>query len=464
MLFKDLTETVLIDKIKRLKDDIFCFWQPGTVFYSVYSEVKELQLRKEYTPENGVGLYTQVLEELKGNSEAIHKVNQKMIDNGFLGHDHDHWHNESSLKLHLNLNNIAALDESVIFELVKFLVDAADSPENDLGFHFKIIRPDQHDKERFKDTDQITIYFDKYSSTGDMVKLADKIDAFLKSKGLPENSMKLGPKDSFGFNSFVSARFDTNKLLSQYDVYPFFDLELEKFFKAHNPEELKQIPLCALEAVFNNIMLSDITKLKSELTSEDSKTVQMEFEQMLVKPKEYIHRSAERWKVAYEKQKQQDYLLSLAIPQDLNKNPKINKLRKALDELEKYGENLKSNQADPLAQKKSEVALSLAKNLKNQLEIFIQKGDYSKSTYNAFNKKFTETLANKDTQELLKIHRDYKKVILANILIALTLIGSLFVVGKLAHSHVTTGKTVGFFAATKGEKHLKEIEKNTYKP
>ncbi|KGP63431.1 hypothetical protein EP47_09465 [Legionella norrlandica] len=263
MSFKELSDKTLMDSVNKLKDGINCFRMPFTVFYSIHSKSKQLQMKKEYKPTDGIGLYTEVIKTIKGNSDAIRLVNQKMRDNGFWGQHYDN--DEASLKLHLSLNNIGDLDEKTIFELVKFLADEADSPDNDFSFHFKIIEPAQHSSARFKDTDQITIYFDKYSSTGDMVKLTEKIDTFLKKKGLKENTIKLGPKDSFGFNSFVSARFDTNKLLSEYDVYPFFDLELEKFFKKHQPEELKKIPLCALEAVFCRVMLSkQITKLKND--------------------------------------------------------------------------------------------------------------------------------------------------------------------------------------------------------
>ncbi|KGP63430.1 hypothetical protein EP47_09460 [Legionella norrlandica] len=163
-----------------------------------------------------------------------------------------------------------------------------------------------------------------------------------------------------------------------------------------------------------------------------------------------------------EANKQKNHLASFVIKEDLNKNPKIIKLRIALDELEKYGENLKSNKADLLAIQKSNAALDLAKNLKEQLEKFIENGDYTEKTYAAFDKQFKETLADKKTQDLLKTHRNFQKVIVANILIALTMVGALFVVGQLAYSYATTKKATGFFARTHGERHLEQIEEQAY--
>lgn len=205
-------------------------------------------------------------------------------------------HDQASLKLHLNLNDIGLLDEETVLGLVKLLHDEAENPDTNMNFFYKIIDPTKHDHKRFKDTDQLTIYFDKYSSTADVIRLSKKIEDYLLEKGVPKNKTSLGPKDSFGFNSFVSARFDNNKLLGEYDLYSFFDLELGKFFAAHSEaNELETLPLSAFEAVFNTVISSPekFPLIKNQkgvylLSEESSNKVQAEFKKLLSNPKEYI--------------------------------------------------------------------------------------------------------------------------------------------------------------------------------
>lgn len=290
MRFANLTAEQLVKNIQNLGAS--CHWMFGTVFYSIYpKQNKVMGLKEEYKPQSSApGIYTEYHQVKKRDADLVQRAKDKMRAQQFFGQQYDH--PEASLKLHISINNIADLDEEVIMGLINLLKEESESPDNNLNFHFKIIDPARVSLERFKMNDQLTIYFDKYSSTADLIRLADKVDGYLK-KHVKVNEQPLGPKDSCGLNSFVSARFDTNKLLAEYDVYPFFDLELKKFLEQHTPEELEKLPLCAFEAVFNTVISSpDISIPKSGektgLSDEDSKKVALEFEIMLRDPKKYM--------------------------------------------------------------------------------------------------------------------------------------------------------------------------------
>ena len=294
MKFKEFSGEELMKRVNALHDNVTCSPMLGTVFYTIESSnSKTIELKKLYKPElDKPGTFTDYHKNLRKQKELIELMNKKLWANGFYG-EHN-WNPQGALKLHLNLNKIAEMDEAIILGLIHLLIQESESPDNNLSFSFKIIDPSNRDHARFLDTDQLTLYFDKYSSVADLIRLSQKIEDYLLSNNVPPNTIKRGPKDSFGFNSFVSARFDTNRLLGQYDVYPFFDLELEKFFKTHSVDELT-IPICAFEAVFNMVLIADIArniKVKgSGLNKTESDAVQAEFVTMLRDPKKYMSHS-----------------------------------------------------------------------------------------------------------------------------------------------------------------------------
>lgn len=308
--FSRFTAASMANEIKKLRQGVECYPMYMTIFYSIYpgNKQKEMPLKRQYKPvDNVAGFVTDANVKLRADTEAVRAALQKLWDNGIDGSQYIN--DEASLKLHINLNNIGNLDQKIVTGLIKLLVDEAHKANN-MNYHFKIINPESvfeeeyraRGVERFLITDQLTVYLDKYSSTADVIALTKKINQYLLAAGVPENTEKLGPKDKFGFNSFVSARFDTNKLNRDYAEHAFFDWELKKFFEAHKDNLLMaELPLCALESVFNNIILSKtITNLKATpegaLSEEDSKKVQIEFMKMLVAPRKYIADSTEAHK------------------------------------------------------------------------------------------------------------------------------------------------------------------------
>src|SRR3990167_3405954 len=191
----------------------------------------------------------------------------KIAANGLFGRKYDK--DMASIKLHISVNNFNTLTQDAVLNIITMLTKEALLLGTDVLKLFKIIRPEPlkaadpsnppDDKNRFLQTDQLTIYFDEYAPIRTIFLLAEKLNQFLVSEGYV-NTQSLGEKDCFGVNDFVSARFDNNKLLGQYGVYHFFDLELKKFFTAHPGQEaiFDTVPLCALEAVFNRILTSPV--------------------------------------------------------------------------------------------------------------------------------------------------------------------------------------------------------------
>ncbi|MBL7481449.1 hypothetical protein [Legionella bononiensis] len=324
MKFKEFSGEELMKRVNALHDNVTCSPMLGTVFYTIESSnSKIIELKKHYKPElDKPGIFTDYHKNLRIQKELIELMNKKLWANGFYGERN--WNPQGALKLHLNLNKIAEMDEAIILGLIHLLIQESESPDNNLSFSFKIIDPSNRAHDRFFDTDQLTLYFDKYSSAADMIRLSQKIEDYLLSNSVPPNTIKRGPKDSFGFNSFVSARFDTNRLLGQYDVYPFFDLELEKFFKSHSVDELN-IPICAFEAVFNMVLIADIArniKVKgSGLSKKESAAVQAEFETMLQDPKKYMSHS--------------EIKVRLMVQQKLSQAPA--KVRSIIHSVQQYG-------------------------------------------------------------------------------------------------------------------------------
>ncbi len=87
----------------------------------------------------------------------------------------------------------------------------------------------------------------------------------------------------------------------------------------------------------------------------------------------------------------------------------------------------------------------------------LEENSGSEISSSEFKKEF-ERKATRDNKEFIP-HRAYAKVIIANILIALTGIGALFVAGQLIYSYHKYGKAVGFFDKTKGIEKVNAIEK-----
>lgn len=295
MKFGEFSGTDLISKVNDTGAS--CFYMPGTVFFRIFPELspndsnEKMKLKAEYKPEATMpGLHSVQLKHFQENLPMMQQAKDKIKEHERGGMNYQN--PSASLKLHISINNIGELDEETLLGLIELLNNEAESPDTDLNFDYKIIGPDMAENERFKTNDQITIYFDKYSSTAAIARLAGKVDEYLKAR-IPENTQKLGPKDSFGMNSFVSARFDNNKLLEKYHVYPFFDLEIQKFYERYPPEALEKVPLCALESVFTIMLVStDISlnpnALHEELNEESSKKVQAEFDKMLMDPRKYM--------------------------------------------------------------------------------------------------------------------------------------------------------------------------------
>lgn len=294
MKFKDMNSAQLIEQINQLKnkpkEDKFCTWMIGSIFYQVFpNDKKTMSLKDQYKPKNFHGAGTIMNQKIiRAQSKELSKANEKLLEKGFYGQRYNN--DDSSFKLHINLNNIGDIDDSVLMGLIQLLVQESEDPENNMNFHFKIIDPASHQDSRFANTDQITVYFDKYSSLGDLLNLNKKIEQYLK-KHLPENQISMGPKESFCFNSFVSGRFDHNKLADKYTEFKFFDLELKKFFEAHQQDDLSSTPLFIIEAVFNSVILSQDLKIDEktgELDHQESKNVQYEFNKALDNPGKYV--------------------------------------------------------------------------------------------------------------------------------------------------------------------------------
>jgi hypothetical protein len=241
--------------------------------------------------EKSSDLYNNALNRLRKIKENKDKSIKKLKANHLLGRQYNT--DICSFKLHVSLNNILEQDEKIIKKLLLYLVDKY-TEENNLKFDFKIINPkiiDGINLPRFSDHDQITLYFDVYSSIAEMMKLCDDIECLLKGSGI-KNDKGLGPKDVLAMNSFVSGRFDNNKLNQQYGVFHFFDRELLTFFKRYKgrERELDHVPLCIFEVIFHNVLLDEkIKALKSEgLSEQQSIEVQRQLDLIVTNPAHYI--------------------------------------------------------------------------------------------------------------------------------------------------------------------------------
>ncbi|KTD57165.1 hypothetical protein Lsai_1769 [Legionella sainthelensi] len=297
MKFKELTGEALADGIRKQNKAIQCHKMFRAIFYMIdHNPNKYLPLKLICNAGDDLaGPITEFHNLQTANDELKKLAKQKLMNNFFFGMSYENA--DASLKFHVNINEIGDINEEVILGLVKLLSEEALERGNCVNFNYKIIEPAYSSDKRFKNTDQITIYFNKYSSVDAMMLLAEKIDNYLSIQGVPENKTKLGPKDILSLNSFVSARFDNNKLTEAYDVYTFFDLELKKFFaKYKNKTELKGLPVGAIEAVFNSLLTNkEITRLRNETSKElcesDSQIVQNEFDKLVKDPINYMRKA-----------------------------------------------------------------------------------------------------------------------------------------------------------------------------
>lgn len=289
MRYKELKSKEVIDFINEGKLSPVCSFMWRTIFLSIepHSEESRFPLKDNYKKPNEFGLYSEILANQLKKDNEIQFARDKINKNSLYGDYYDN--QEASLKLHININGIGEVDQEIIRGLMTLLIDQSQVEDNNLRYQFKLVQPEYTEDKRFKNTDQVTIYLDKYSSVESVMNLSEKINEYLKKQGL-HNSITLGPKDSFGFNEFVSARFDTNKLLAQYAVFKFFDIEIGKFLYSREKESLRNIPLCAFEAVFYYCLLDPNIDLNGQeaLSPEMSAKVQEQFNIMAQDPKKYL--------------------------------------------------------------------------------------------------------------------------------------------------------------------------------
>ncbi len=433
---------------------------------------KYFKLKQNYkSREEALGLYSDYINELQKKPEVAALGQQKLAENDM---DKGMYHitDDASLKLHLSLNNIGSMDEEIVMGLIDLLIEASQDPNSNLGLHFKITYPHAVELGRFKDNDQFTLYFDKYSSTAAVVRLANQIEEYLHKHDVIDNINPFGDKDVFGFNSFVSARYETNKLNHKYDMHEFFDLELEKFFKSHaDLDQLEELPLCCFEVIFNNLIISkSIRNLRAGrdanpgLSRSDSSMVQREFEKMLNNPKDYISppdidmpaldrtfSTLRPIQLISTEQSQQ--------VEDLSKrDPRIGELFQKLNTMKKYGEYLIT-----IDMYKGNEVIELARDLEINAQNFIlcalkKQPDYSEIL--DFVTDFKNLLHCQD--ELMEEHRAAWKPIVANIFLSLLVI-PLIAIAIKATSHlinkekITLNNTL-FFAQTRSKTKIDEIE------
>lgn len=278
--FKKDIKMRVAGKAKFEADDEGCMVLP-------HAGVKEARLKEKYHEIHG-----EYLKGIRAQTEQVKKAEKKLADNNIPSRPEPGRLAKGGLKLHISLNNYAGVSADTILKLIEFLSKEGADPNNQ--FSFKLF--DAH-VARAANNNQFTLYLDPYMAAGDMMRLAKKIEDFLVAQGVKKNEKILGEKEVFALNPFVAARFDMSPLNHGYGIYNFFDLELQKFFARHQDlRMLDAIPLCAFEAVFNNILLSDeIKNLKAGpagaqgLSPEDSKKVQEHFDRMIKNPEAYIN-------------------------------------------------------------------------------------------------------------------------------------------------------------------------------
>jgi hypothetical protein len=296
MKFRETKPVDFINYIKGLSPDdehpniAYKLPWEGFIWATPYSANEQFELKRHFKLDSKLkGLYTQALIDLR----EIHaeQAEKKIQANALKGERYNE--DEASFKLHISINDILEQDDATIKKVMDLLVERA-AQTNNLLYRFKLVSPDTItgvNLARFADHDQFTVYFDKYSSIAEVVQLCNDIKMVLDENGM-KNTKGLGPKDLLAMNTFVSARYDNNKLTQEYNLFHFYDLELEKFFKRYKgrENELKEVPLCVFEVVFNNILIDpNIAELKSEgLAADASKRVQLQLDAIIKNPKHYV--------------------------------------------------------------------------------------------------------------------------------------------------------------------------------
>jgi hypothetical protein len=138
----------------------------------------------------------------------------------------------------------------------------------------------------------------------------------------------------------------------------------------------------------------------------------------------------------------------------LKNSKEIKKLEQAIENLKQYGTSLRKKSPE-----KSNAAITLSSQLKDKLNKFIENGNEKTMTawsFLLFRKEFKTKLHSQD--KLFAHHRAYHRVIIANVAIALTGVGTLALLGKFLYSLATEKKAVGFFDKTNGQQSIKKIE------
>lgn len=280
--------------VKKLGDKARCA-PMSAMFYEVHPIIPQAkQFKEKFKPEGtSAGMFTQLHQQARADKVGVVKAREKVRENKLPIDLENYSVPDAAIKLHISINQMAKLSQDAFLGLIELLTKEAIDPKNKMAFHFKTSYASsvhlEHGDPRFKDNDQLTLYFDKYSSTGDILRLAKKIDDYLKQH-IPEN--KKHSEDKIHLSSFVSARFDTFRLLEKYGVYHFFDIELQKFIEANKDSAiLDSIPLCAFEVVFYHILIADDIRnfhagqdQEQGLSKEDSDKVQAQFAEMAKDP------------------------------------------------------------------------------------------------------------------------------------------------------------------------------------
>lgn len=180
------------------------FFLPRTKFiFFAYNEISFFPLLTKYKPQ-------------QKNPKSLYRSKQ---------------YDDASLKLHLSITNCSDVEFHKICNVHTFLIKESQEMEN-ASFSYKMIDPKYVNNERFKNHDQFTLYFNKYSSLKYILDFTNKLNQLLKDQGLT-NTEGLGPKDLIRVGEFTSARFDMDKRLDKYGIYPAFDKEINTFLKRY---------------------------------------------------------------------------------------------------------------------------------------------------------------------------------------------------------------------------------------
>lgn len=132
----------------------------------------------------------------------------------------------------------------------------------------------------------------------------------------------------------------------------------------------------------------------------------------------------------------------------------MQRLIQSIEQMKQYGHKLKSKEID-----KGEMAIILADGLVDILQQhskLLSNPGKNEEQYKKFEDQFLEKLNSQ--YDALAEHRAFKNVIIANVLIALTGVGALFLAAQAIYSYHTTGKAVGFFNKTTGQQCADEIK------